>query len=49
MQIFLALGASAPDPRAAGALPQTPKTAVPLRISGYTPGYNTSEFLSFCA
>ena len=28
---------------------QTPETAVPLRISGYAPGYNTSEFLRFCA
>ena len=25
------------------------KTAAPLRISGYVPGYNTSEFLRFCA
>ena len=24
-------------------------TAAPLRISGNTPGYNTSEFLRFCA
>ena len=38
-----------PDPGAAGCLPQTPKTADPLQISGYTPGYNTSEFLRFCA
>ena len=28
---------------------QTPKTAVPLQISGYAPGYNTSDFLRFCA
>ena len=26
-----------------------PKTAAPLRISGYAPGYNSSEFLRFCA
>ena len=26
---------------------QTPKTAAPLRIFGYAPGYNTSEFLRF--
>ena len=32
-----------------GLRPQTPKTAAPLRISGYAPGYNTSEFLRFCA
>ena len=28
---------------------QTPKTAAPLRISGCAPGYNTPEFLRFCA
>ena len=28
--------------------PQTPKTAAPLQISDYAPGYNTSEFLRFC-
>ena len=49
MQSLWALGAPAPDPRAAGALAQTPKTAAPLRISGYAPGYNTSKFLRFCA
>ena len=32
-----------------GLRPHTPKTAAPLRISGYAPGYNTSEFLRFCA
>ena len=26
---------------------KTPKTAAPLQISGYAPGYNTSEFLGF--
>ena len=46
MQNFWALGALPPDPRAA--LPQIPKTAAPLRISGYASGYNTSEFLRFC-
>ena len=25
------------------------KTAAPLRISGYAPGYKASEFLRFCA
>ena len=37
---FLSAGASTP---------KTPKTAAPLQISDYTPGYNTSEFLRFCA
>ena len=37
---FLSAGGSAPRP---------PKTAAPLRICGYVPGYNTSEFLRFCA
>ena len=32
-----------------GLRPQTLKTAAPLRISGYAPGYNSSEFLRFCA
>ena len=32
-----------------GRSPQTPKTAAPLRISGYAPGYKTSEFLRFWA
>ena len=32
-----------------GLRPQTPKTAAPLRISGYAAGYSTSEFLRFCA
>ena len=44
MQNFRALGAMPPDSRVAGALPQIPKTAAALRISGYAPGYNTSEF-----
>ena len=34
---------------AEGSAPRPPKTAPPLRISGYVPGYNTSEFLRFCA
>ena len=34
---------------AGGSTPQTPKTAAPLQISDYAPGYNTSEFLRFCA
>ena len=37
---FLSAGGSAPRPQ---------KTAALLRISGYAPGYNTSEFLRFCA
>ena len=28
---------------------KTSKTAAPLRISGYAPGYKTSEYLRFCA
>ena len=38
MQNFRALGAPPPDPRASGSWgqsPQTPKSAPPLRISGY--------------
>ena len=41
MQNFQALGAPPRDPRASGGwglCPQTPKTAPPLRISGYAPG-----------
>ena len=41
MQNFRALGALPPEPRASGGWglrPQTPKTAPPLRISGYAPG-----------
>ena len=44
MQNFQALGAPPPDPRASGGwglCPQTPKTAPPLRISGYAPGHST--------
>ena len=47
MQNFWALGAPPPDPCAAGALAQTPKTVALLRISGCAPDYNTSEFLRF--
>ena len=43
------MGAPPPDHRAAGALPQIPKTATPLRISGNAPGYNSLEFLRFGA
>ena len=41
MQIFQALGAPPPDPRASGGWglgPQTFKTVPPLQISGYAPG-----------
>ena len=44
-QNFRALGAPPPDPRASGGWgrrPQTPKTAPPLRISGYAPALNYS-------
>ena len=53
MQNFRALGAPPPGPRASGGWglcpqtpslsPQTPKTAPPLRISGYAPGQNTCK------
>ena len=32
-----------------GLRPQTPKTAAPLQIFGCASGYNSSEFLRFCA
>ena len=46
MQNFQALGAPPPDPRASGGwglCPQTPKTAPPLRISGYAPAHFYSQ------
>ena len=45
MQNFRELGAPPPDPRASGGWglrPQTPKTALPLRISGYAPALSFS-------
>ena len=48
MQNFWGLGAPPPDPHAAGALPQTHKTAAPLRISGYAPGYSIRIFEALC-
>ena len=51
MQNFRALEAKPPDPRASGGwglCPQTPKTAPPLRISGYAPGSHKGYVLFVC-
>ena len=48
---FRALGAKPPDPRASGSWglrPQTPKTASPLRIFRYAPGYAKKSLVRLC-